>query len=106
MTSQVSSTPPSGYGSAADWATIIRGAGEGGSSMLQGASAYATSKKEAKESKRRTIANLLNNALRRSYSMNQIGQEYSDEMADFRNQQLQQLARGFVDSLQGSTGRM
>ena len=101
------STPapaPSSYGSAQDWASVIRGAGEGAGSAMQGASAYANSKMEAKEAKRRTLANMLNNALKRKQSLSRMGQEHSDEMNDFQTQAMQQMARGFVQNLQGSTG--
>jgi hypothetical protein len=33
-----------------------------------------------------------------------MGQEHSDDMNDFQSQALQQVARGFVQALQGSTG--
>lgn len=87
------------YGSAQDWATLISGAGQGIGSAMQGATAYATSKQEAKEAKRRTLANLLNSALRRNQNMFKVGQEHADDMNDFQSQALQQVARGFVDAL-------
>lgn len=92
------------YGSAKDWATVIQGVGEGTGSAMQGASAYAQSKKEAKEAKRRTLANLLNAALKRNQGLFRMGQEHSDDMSDFQTQAMQQVARGFAESLQGSTG--
>ncbi len=91
------------YGSAADWSQIISGAVQGAGSGMQGASAYATSKDEAKEAKRRTLANLLNNSRRRNQHLFKSGQEHGDEMSDFRSQALQQVARGFIESLQGSS---
>lgn len=93
----------SSYGSAADWSQIISGAGQGASSAMQGASGYATNKREAKEAKRRTLANLLNNASRRNQGLFRAGQEHEDDMNDFQSQAMQQVARGFVDALQGST---
>ena len=92
------------YGSAADWANIISGAGQGATQAMQGATAYATSKKEAKEAKRRTLANLLNNSLKRNQGLFRAGQEHADDMNDFQSQAMQQVARGFVEALQGSTG--
>ncbi len=103
MTAQ-SAANASPYGSAQDWASIISGAGQGVGSAMQGASAYATSKQEAKEAKRRTLANLLNQAMKRNQGMFRTGQEHQDDMNDFQSQAMQQMARGFVDSLQGSTG--
>lgn len=95
--------PKSSYGSAKDWSQIISGAGQGAGSAMQGATANATSKMEAKEAKRRTLANLLNQSLKRKQAMFRMGQEHSDEMSDFQSQAMQQVARGFVDALQGST---
>jgi hypothetical protein len=77
------------YGTTSDWAEILKGGAQGASSALQGAAQYANTKEEAREAKRRTLAN----------------QDYQDEMNDFQSQALQQVARGFVDALQGSTGR-
>ena len=97
--------PNSGsYGSANDWAQIISGAGQGVGSAMQGATANATSKKEAKEAKRRTLANLLNQALKRNQGLFRVGQEHSDEMKDYQSQAMQQMARGFVEAMQGTTG--
>lgn len=97
------SSPSGGYGSAQDWSQIIQGAGQGASAGMQSATANATSKKEAKESKRRTLANLLNSALKRNQNLFRTGQEHSDDMNDFQSQALQSVARGFVESLKGST---
>ena len=92
------------YGSAADWSQIISGAGQGAGAAMQGASAYANSKREAREAKRRTLANLFNSALRRNQGLFRTGQEHADDMNDFQSQAMQQVARGFVEALQGSTG--
>lgn len=91
------------YGSSKDWAQIISGAGQGAGAAMQGAASYATSKSEAKEAKRRTLANLLNSALKRNQALFRVGQEHADEMNDFQSQAMQQVARGFVDALHGST---
>lgn len=93
----------SSYGTAKDWSQIISGAGQGAGSAMQGATANATNKMEAKEAKRRTLANLLNQSLKRKQALFRLGQEHGDEMNDFQSQALQQAARGFVESLQGST---
>lgn len=94
-----------GFGGARDWAQIIQAGGQGVASGLQGMSANANSKKEAKESKRRTLANLMNSAMKRNQNLFMMGQEHFDDMNDFRSQAMQQVARGFVEALQGSTGR-
>lgn len=95
----------SSYGSSGDWAKIISGAGQGASAGLQANASNASSKKEAKEAKRRTLANLLNSSLKRNQGLFRLGQEHSDDMNDFQSQALQQVARGFIESLHGSTGR-
>ena len=41
-------------------------------------------------------------ALKRNAALHRVGQEY-DEMNDFQTQQLQQIARGFTESLKGGT---
>jgi hypothetical protein len=104
MTADQSSSSTSPYGSAQDWSSIISGGGQGASSAMQGATAYANSKKEAKEAKRRTLANLMNQAMKRNQGLFRLGQEHSDDMNDFQSQAMQQVARGFVEALQGSTG--
>ncbi len=91
------------YGSPQDWVNIIAAAGEGAGKATQGAAAYANSKKEAKEAKRRTLANLINQALKRDQGLFRVGQENANDMNDFQSQAIQQVARGFIDSLQGST---
>jgi hypothetical protein len=91
------------FGSAADYAQIISGAGEGASSAMQGSAQYANSKREAKEAKRRTLSNLLNKAYGRNQGLFRVGQEHQDDMNDYQSQMMQQIARGFVDALNGST---
>lgn len=93
------------YGNAKDWASVLSGIGQGSSSMMNASIGYATSKEEAKEAKRRTLANLMNNAMKRSHGMYRVGEEYSDEMNDAQSQSLQNVARGLVESLYGSTRR-
>jgi hypothetical protein len=88
-----------------DWSSIISGASEGASSAMQGAQKAALTKKEAKEAKKRTLANLLSKALKRRLGTFKAGQEYSDEMNEAQTQALQNTARGFVSALQGSTNR-
>jgi len=98
------STPVS-TGSNFDWTSIIKGGAEGAGNAMQSAAQYANTKEEIKEAKRRTLANLLNNSMKRNRGLFRKGQEHGDEMNDFQSQALQQVARGFVDALQGSTGR-
>lgn len=91
------------YGTAQDWSQIISGAGQGAGAGMQSVSSYANSKAEAKEAKRRTLANLMNQAMKRNQGLMKVGQEYGDDMNDFQSQAMQQVARGFVDALHGST---
>lgn len=93
------------YGDAKSWMPIISGATQGATSAMEGAAKYAQSKREAKEAKRRTLANLMNKSLKQNQDMYRVGQEYNDEMNEYQAQSLQQMARGFVNALQGSTGR-
>lgn len=104
MSSPEPKTAGSPYGSAEDWSRIISGAGQGAQAGMQGASANASSKQEAKEAKRRTLANLMSQAMKRNQGLFRVGQEHADDMNDFQSQAIQQVARGFVDALQGSTG--
>jgi hypothetical protein len=90
-----------GYGSASDWASILASAGQGAGSALQSATANASSRAEAKEAKRRTLANLLNGSLKRSQGLFRAGQEHSDELSDYQSQAMQQMARGFVEAMNG-----
>lgn len=92
-----------GYGSAEDWSKILAAIGEGAGAGMQSATANANSKAEAKAAKRRTLANLLNSALKRNQGLFRIGQEHGDEMSDFQSQAMNSTARGFVDALNGTT---
>lgn len=103
--SQASASPNPSYGRIEDWASILSNAGQGATNALKGAGAYAQNKLEAKEAKRRTLANLMNKATRRNQGLLQLHQQYGGEMNDTSNQALQQIARGFVEAMQGSTGR-
>lgn len=99
-------TPPSTgspFGGYQDWATVISGAGQGAGAGMQSAASAASTKQEAKEAKRRTLANLLNKAMKRNQDLFRVGQEHQDDMNDYQSQAMQQVARGFVDALHGST---
>lgn len=83
------------------YANILSGASQGASSALKSSTEYANSKREAKEAKRRTLANLLNNAFNRNQKLFRAGQDYQDDLSDYKSQAMQQVARGFVEALQG-----
>lgn len=89
-----------GYGSPADWSQILAAAGQGAGSAMQGAAQHANSKSEAREAKRRTLANLLNSAKKRNQSLFRQNQEHQDEMTDYKAQALQQVAQGFLQAFQ------
>jgi hypothetical protein len=88
-----------------DWATMISGVGQGVGSGLSAASMGASTKQEANELKRRTLADLLNRSMKRDSALFRTNQEYSDDMSDYQSQAMQQMAKGFVDALKGSTRR-
>lgn len=93
----------SNYGSPRDWGSILAGVGEGASSALQGISSTANSKREAREAKRRTLSKLVNQAQKRNKDLFRVHQEGTGEMTDYQTRALQEAARGFVDSLRGSS---
>jgi len=88
-----------------DWLDVVSGAVEGAGSGLKSATAFATSKKEAKEAKRRTLANLLSQAMKRNQGLSEADTEHQSDMKDFQSQVLQNSARGFANAMQGSTRR-
>jgi len=91
-----------GFG-AQNWATLISSAGQGAAEGLRGAAQNANSAAEIRETKRRTIADLLNKAMKRDMALFRASQEHADEGADYQSQIMQQIAKGFVDSLKGSS---
>lgn len=93
------------YGSANDYSKVLSSATEGAGSAMKGAAQFANTKSEAKEAKRRTLAKLMQNSMKRNRNLFKTGQEYNDDLNDTQSQSLQQVARGFVEALQGSTGR-
>ena len=90
---------PSKYGSAHDWAEIIQGIGQGAGSAMHGLSQAASSRKEAREAKRRTLANLLSQAMKRDRNLLKAKQEHGGEMRDYQSQIMQQVARNFAQGL-------
>src|SRR5277367_412607 len=90
---------------AADWSRIIQG-GAGGANSIAGSYAEkANSKIDRKEAKRRTLAHLMNQSMKRNRGLFRKGQEHRDAMNDYQSQSLQQVSRGLAEALQGSTGR-
>lgn len=90
-------SPPSNR--SLDWMEIFKGGAEGTRSSLEGAAKFASSRKEAKEARRRTLANLKNKAAKRSHAAFRSGQDYNEDAADLKSQSIQQMARDFVNAL-------
>ena len=88
-----------------NWATVIGGAGQGAANVLGSMSQTVNSKKEAKENKRRTLSKLMNNALNRKLKLLKEKHKYANELNDIKQNDIQDVARGFVDSFSGSTKR-
>ena len=106
MTTPTTTAPapaaPAKWGSDEDWAEIVKGAASGAQSALK-SPVYGSGKKDAKESKRRTLANILNNALNRKHKQKKDQKSHKNEMTDYKNQVMQQAARNFSSALQGSS---
>jgi len=100
------SEPKSKWGKTEDWSRVIAGAGEGASSAIQGAADSKTAKRLAKETKRRTLANLLSQQLKRKQGLFKRQQEHGEEMGDIKSEAMQKAARGMVESLEGTTKRI
>lgn len=92
------------YGTSQDWSQIMSSGAQGAGNAMQGNAQYANSKREAREAKRRTLANLVNKSRKRDQDLLRSQQNYSGEMSDYKTQAMQQLARGFVEALQGTSG--
>ena len=96
--------PSKGYGSAEDYAKVFKGSAEGAGSATAGASSGAIHARQAREAKRRTLAKFMNDAIKRNQQLYHSGQEHGDEMSDYQSQSLQNIARGFINSMQGKQG--
>lgn len=67
--------------------------------MKQAKAAKYSAKKQAKESKRKTLADLLNEALRREYESSQMSSNRQKEYVGDRAKVLQNLASQYVQAL-------
>ena len=81
-----------------DWARLISDTAVSGSKSIG-------SKKEAKQAKKKTYAELLRNAMKRNVDLYRSGSAFSQDVVDYQNQALQEIARGFADSMRGATTR-
>lgn len=87
-----------GFG-AANWANIISGLAQGAGKGMEMASVNAANKKEAKEAKRRLLAEMLSKAMGRTSALYNAGQQYGDEGADYQSRAMQQVASGFINAM-------
>ena len=76
----------------------------GSTAISEGSKIYSNAK-SAKEQKRRNLARIMQSAMNRNQDLSNADQEYQNEMSDFQSQAMQQVARGFVSALQGSSRR-
>src|ERR1700677_1752178 len=70
----------------------------GKKAISEGSEAYQNAR-SIKESKRKALADLLNSSMNRNQDLFDADRESQNEMADFQSQAMQQIARGFVNSL-------
>ena len=84
---------------------LISGVTGSATQAVGNAAQAAASKKELRQVKKRTFADLLAKALKRDTSLFRMGQEHADDTNDYQSQAMQDVARGFADSLRISTRR-
>ena len=82
-------------------ATLLAGGLTAGATAAGGASSAKARKKEAKESKRQTLADMYNKALERQLSQSKFSQEQGGNTAARRASLLQEMASGFSKNLTG-----
>lgn len=82
-------------------ATVTAAALQGGGSAMGGAASAKAQKKQAKETKRQTLADMYNKALQREFDLHRFGQEQSGTNTARRSAALQETANGFSRSLTG-----
>ena len=88
-----------------EWFNVIGKASEGASKARKSKDDYEQIKKELKEKKRNTLANLLSQSANRSQSASHLESDYGNEMADVKGDSMKEVARGFAQALSGSTRR-
>ncbi len=94
-------TPSSGSGgfSAGDWSTMISGALKGGSALFGGQG--AANKYKAKEMRRQTLANLLNQALAREFDIYANTKDQELKQTTNKMGALRAAANNFIKTLTG-----
>ena len=82
---------------------IVSGISGGVGKSIADSARSANTKSELKQLKKRTFGELLNRAMKRDMGLFRMGQEHADDTNDYQSQAIQDVARGFSDSLRGST---
>ncbi len=82
-------------------ATVTAAALQGGGAAMGGAASAKAQKKQAKETKRQTLADMYNKALQREFDTYRFSQEQGGTNTARRNAALQETANGFSRSLIG-----
>lgn len=80
-------------------ATVTAGALQGGGAAMGGAAQGRAMKKQAKETKRQTLADLYKSALQREFDLYRFGQEQGGNNTARRAAALQEAANGFTRAL-------
>jgi len=81
-----------------DYSSIVSGAGRGLSGALEGISRRKSAKEDLKDAKRRRIAELLSNSMKRGSALQRAGSEHQDYLSDYKTQAMQDVARGFAEA--------
>ncbi len=82
-------------------ATVASSALQGAGSMFGGGAQAKAAKKEAKEMKRQTLADILNKALGRELDLYKFTKEQESGMTKSKMAALQEAANGFTRALTG-----
>lgn len=81
-----------------DYSSIASGAGRGLAGALEGVSRRKSAKEDLKDAKRRRIAELLSNSMKRGSALQRAGSEQQDYLSDYKTQAMQDVARGFAEA--------
>lgn len=101
MAGEEAAAGDSGWGGAGPWATIISSSFEGLGSGMQAGASKAAGKKQAKEMKRATLADMLNKALGRELDLYKFTSEQGGINTGRRAAALQETANSFIRALTG-----
>ena len=88
-----------------DYAEVIGQTGAAAGSFFNSSADRAQTKRELREKKRKNLADLLRNALKRDLSMHRASTGHQDESASMQGQNMQDIASGFANALKGASTR-